>query len=443
MEKIKITKEDLSQTKDSIIFVLLFCWLIMPILLTIKPLYNIFEMKECYFALMKIIGGVGITFSVFNIYDKIKNSKDKKTILKEILPIFIFILYMGWTLVACHLSPNKQNAFNGHFYRKEGYFMYINYAGYFLCAFLLKDKKLKRILLNTFVIASIFLISISRITKSGKELTDIFINTRIDITVFAQFNHYGYYLMMSAICCLGLFLTDKNKIIKVLHLVAYAVIGYATIYNDTFGCYLAVAGILILYGIYALIKKADRKDILIAITIFAILSCIVTKNNKNLAFNNISQFAFDIKSIVFKIIGVEGEEVEENFENAGTTRMQLWINGIKFVSKRPIIGYGPDNLRPYYAEVNIPQDRPHNLLIYLSAVSGIPGMLIYVTAVGIIVIKGIKRLFSQNREGLIYLIIIITYLISAMFANSMYYISPYFFIFLGSLMHCNFAKKEE
>ena len=227
---------------------------------------------------------------------------------------------------------------------------------------------------------------------------------------------------------------------------AYTLIAYATIYNNTFGCYLAVCIFLVIYAIYALIKKVDRKVIFAAIAIFTILSCITFKDGKNLAYENLSEFAFDIKSIIIKIMNldVEDEEMEENFESAGTDRMKLWVNGIKFIQKKPIIGYGPETLRhQYLINSRIDQDRPHNLIIYLACVSGIPGMLLYMTAVGIIVVKGIKKLLSQNKDGIIYLIIIITYLISSMFGNSMYYTSPYFFIFLGSLMNSNLIKKED
>ena len=44
----------------------------------------------------------------------------------------------------------------------------------------------------------------------------------------------------------------------------------------------------------------------------------------------------------------------------------------------------------------------NNLLIYLAGVSGIPGMLIYITAVGIIVIKGFKKLILANKITLKY-----------------------------------------
>jgi len=443
-----ISKEKLLKIKDGVIFVLLFLWIVMPIFQTFKLSYKIINLKENYFNLMKITGIVGIGLSIFTICHRIKKSENKKNTIKELIPIFLFVLYMAWTLISCIFSPDRYRAFHGNYYRQEGYFMYLNYAGYFLCAFLLENKKLRKILLNIFIIVSVYLIAITRISVLTENFNNNLVNNDIESAVFAQFNHYGYYLMMTLVCSLVLFMTEKNKIFKILYLVAFTVIGYALIYNNTFGCYLATSIMLILYTIYCLIKKKDRKQILIAVIIFTILSCIITKDNENVAFNNIKSFAHDIVTIVLKVTGIEiegfdREQIDKEFENAGTSRMELWTNGIKFILERPILGYGPDNLRMKYDEVSIKQDRPHNLLIQLATTSGIPGMLIYVTAVGIIIVKAIKRLLKNDENGKIFLIIVITYLISAMFGNSMYYTSPYFFIFLGSLMNCNLKKKEE
>ena len=88
---------------------------------------------------------------------------------------------------------------------------------------------------------------------------------------------------------------------------------------------------------------------------------------------------------------IKKEEEQKELEKVGTSRMLLWKYGIRFIARNPIFGYGPDNLgREYILEGINGQDRPHNLLIYLAGVSGIPGMLIYITAVGIIIIKGLK-----------------------------------------------------
>ena len=445
MEKLKISKEKLIKIKDILIFILLFLWMIMPILQSIKKIEYIIEVRQIYFRLMKTIAFVGIGTSIMIIYNKFKNSDNKKQVFKQLLPIFIFIIYMIWTLISCYQARIRNNAFHGNSYRKEGYFMYINYAGFFLCAVLLDNKKLRKTLLNAFIITSLFLMTINRICLDAQRYKDIFVNTQIDDSVFLQFNHYGYYIMMSLICALGLFMQEKNKVIKILYLISYTLIGYALIYNDTFGCYLATCLFLIMYAIYALIKKTDRKTICVAIAIFILLSCVIFKNGQNLAFKNLKEFFGDINTIVCKILNIEieGEDIDEKFDATGTQRMELWVNGIKFIWKKPIIGYGPDNVGHEYLMNNIGQDRPHNLIIYLACVSGIPGMLLYVTAVGIIVVKGIKKLFKKDKHGMIYLIVVITYLISSMFGNSMYYTSPYFFIFLGSLMHYNLKEKEE
>lgn len=361
---------------------------------------------------------------------------------------------MIWTLIACFMSPNKELAFYGTEYRQEGYITYITYAGFFLSAFLLDSKKLRKMLLNIFIFVSLFLLVASRVWSWLPNFVGVFMINSPTQSVFWQFNHYGYYLMMSLMCAFGLFIIERNKLIKIFYLISYILIGYNLVLNDTFGCYLAVLVTLIIFFIYTLIKKQYRIVTIIAIVFFVILSCIVTKNEQSIVEKNLDKFIFDIKSIASKITGInfneedennysnQEEQIENNFEKAGTTRMRLWKYGIQFILESPIIGYGPENLGEKYKEVGIDQDRPHNLLIQLATTSGIPGMLLYIVAVGIIVIKGIMQFKKYNKKNIIFLLVIITYLISAMFGNSMYYTSPYFFIFLGFLMNYNLSKEN-
>ena len=164
MENIKITKEKFIKIKEGVLFILLLLWLVMPVLKSFYPVRRMFNYSDdYYFILMRIIGVVGIGLAIFSIFSKIKNSENKKETLKELSPIFIFVLYMIWTLISCILSPNRKLAFFGSSYRKEGYLMYMIYAGFFFCAFLLESKKFKKILLNIFIVVTIFLIIVSRI----------------------------------------------------------------------------------------------------------------------------------------------------------------------------------------------------------------------------------------------------------------------------------------
>ena len=115
----------------------------------------------------------------------------------------------------------------------------------------------------------------------------------------------------------------------------------------------------------------------------------------------------------------------------GTNRGMLWINAIKFIKEKPIFGYGLDNLGYKYMENNITINMPHNLILGLSATIGIPGMLFYIFSVLLVLIKGFKNL--KNGDHIINLpyFVIVSHLISSMFGNTMYYVTPYYVIILG------------
>ena len=438
------------KVKNYIIYFMLLLWAIVPVVKTIRFTDRRWHADENSLKLMVVIGIVGIAIFIGWFIYKLIKSSNKKEFLKKIIPIFFFTAYMIWTLVSCIFAENKKNVFEGTEYRKEGYFMYLNYAGFFLCAFLLDSDKLRKTILNTMIVVTT-LMAILNLLVSLKInpvfFNMYFVNTSRKTAYFSNFNHYGYFLMISLMACFGMYVTEKNKKVKVLYLISFAFISYMLIYNNTFGCYLAVAISLILYTIYVIIKKKNVVTTLCAILIFVILSCTVKENNKNLAYYNIKGIVKDIKAIVTRVINIkddDDDEIEKDFEKAGTSRVKLWKYGLQFFAENPILGYGPDNLDSKYDSVGIiDQDRPHNLLIQLATTSGLPGLILYVTAVGIIIIKGIKEFLKKDEKGQEFLVVVITYLISAMFGNSMYYTSPYFFIFLGFLMNSNFYDKKE
>ena len=435
------------KVKNYIIYFMLLLWTIVPVVKTIRFTDRKWHANENSLKLMVVIGIVGIAIFIGWFIYKLIKSSNKKEFLKKIIPIFFFTAYMIWTFVSCIFAENKKNVFEGTGYRKEGYFMYLNYAGFFLCAFLLDSDQLRKIILNTIIVVTT-LMSILSLCVSMKInpvfFNMYFVNTSRKTAYFSQFNHYGYFLMISLMACFGMYVTEKSKKIKVLYLICFAFISYMLIYNNTFGCYLAVTISVISYTVYSIIKRKNVVAVLIAISIFVILSCTIKQDYKILAFDNIRQFGNDFKTIIYKILNKDDEKIEKEFEKTGTYRMALWKYGLQFFAENPILGYGPDNLGTKYDSVGITdQDRPHNLLIQLATTSGLPGLILYVTAVGIIIIKGIKEFLKKDEKGQVFLLVVITYLISAMFGNSMYYTSPYFFIFLGFLMNSNFYDKKE
>ena len=449
-------KKDLS-VKDIVLFSVLFIWIIIPILKMIQGVSLFTSIYEYKF--MEIVGIIGIYLLAFEIYKKIKTTENKKLLIKELLPIIILVGYLIWTLISCIFAQDRQKAFYGDAYRKEGFITYLIYAGFFACAFLIKSDKLKRCLLNSFIIVAIINIILINLTNNSIQMLKIFHFKNIQVGVFSNSNHYGYYLLLATITACLSFIVEKNKIIKSFYGLAYLILIYNLILNNTFGCYIAFAITMILFFVYCIYQKKNRVITVVSVLILIIISCFVQYNGKNVVVNNAKTLFNDISSILdvaknrnnYKIEeNVQNEnnnisksenntknnsainsEAEKRLENAGSGRAQLWKYGLKIFLDKPILGYGTDNLESEYKKYNIEQDRPHNLIIQIATTSGLPGCILYIIAIGLILVRAFKKLKNSNSIYTIVFFAIIAYLISAMFGNSMYYTSPYYFIFLG------------
>ena len=422
---------NLFKVKDIIIFILISILFLLPVLKELWPFYN-FMLAEAYVILI-LVGVCGIVFLGAKLCINFEKVEDKKQYFFKILPIFIFLLYMIWTLISSVLSDNKNLAFFGTDYRKDGYISYIAYAGCFGLAFCMSSKNFKKALLYMFAIIAILTIIIAGIASHGR-LLNLICCFDIKTASFYSFNHYGYYLMIATAISAFLFITEENKILKVINALMYTFLLYYLVLNDTFGCYLALILTFIIYFIITIVKKGKKLPISICIAILVLISVFANTGNKNIAKNNIQTLSKDVTNIVTT------PSTDKKFNSAGTGRMLLWRYGIKFFMERPIFGYGQENLEAKYLENQISQDRPHNLLIQLATTSGLPGLLLYISAICVILWRSLKKLDMNNQLHITFMFVVISYLISAMFGNSMYYTSPYFFILLGFLMRENMNK---
>ena len=81
-------------------------------------------------------------------------------------------------------------------------------------------------------------------------------------------------------------------------------------------------------------------------------------------------------------------------------------------------------------------------MIQFGIFTGIPGIIFYVIFILSILIRNLKKIKLLDDINIFCLFIVICYLISSMFGNSMFYTSPYFFIFLGIVCKNAFYEKE-
>ena len=363
--------------------------------------------------------------------DKVKEIKTRKTIL-------IFIGFLIWCYISTSFSSNVKNSLYGIAYRYNGLIQYLSYLGYGILGFSLSEKNRVRFFrLFTFTALSIGLLSIYNV-ELGKNV----LPTQDYSGIFYNINHYGYFITYSVIIVIFLFIYGKNIILKIIDYFIYIFFIYLLIINDTFGTYVAVLGTLIIMVVYAF-KKNIKILYLILMSSFIILSIFTSYNGKYLIRDDLEELFTDLNLVREQSeYNIPIDDVSNNILYVGNYRGTLWIHGIRYSLEKPIVGYGLDNLRNRYLDDDIDIDHPHNLIINLAATVGYPGMILYISALIILIIKGLRRMRDNNHLTNLLLFILINHFISSMFGITIYYETVYFIIMLGMAVKVFDVKKE-
>lgn len=401
-------------------YYLVFIWVLTPIeMIFFTPILGKDFALDLMFIILLIIGFLGIFMFVIHI---IKN-KYKKEHIKKYLCILIFIVLLSWCLITCFVSIDPKLSIVGDSYRKEGLITYFAYFGIFCLALFLKNDKYKLKIFNLLIIVEVI---ISFIVLLDNDITFLLMSNQGTFTgVFSQFNHYGYYLMFGILVSLFMFFYNKSKL-KYLYFIAYCLLLYTLLMNDTFGCILAIIATLILILIF--IKVNIKEKIFVFLSI-VILFTFTSKNGQNIIYKNFESLFIDLNLIYESIYDVD------KFDSVGTSRGELWKQAICYIKEKPITGHGIESLLPLYFDDDIPQDRPHNILIQFATFTGLPGLILYLLFIFSIMYKGVYILKKSTLLSFFVFSVCLCYFMSSMFGNSMFYTSPYFLIFLGFLVN--------
>ena len=249
-------------------------------------------------------------------------------------------------------------------------------------------------------------------------------------SVFYNPNHFAYYLTISLILVINLFLNKNSKIKNIINYIMFIVIFCVFILNNTFGSFLGFLLAFIILFILFIIKKKYLLKMTILLFTIMILSLSVSNNRGVIVINNFNSLFGDIETL--------STETEESKLAKVGNRYILWKYGLEMIKERPIIGYGLDNLWDKYRSYGINEDRPHNEFIQMGASSGIITLSIYILFLALIIIKGLK----QDNINILLSITVIGYLGSSFFGNTMFYTTPYFYLIIGSLVLLNSKQKD-
>ncbi|MFW2502606.1 O-antigen ligase family protein [Clostridium diolis] len=449
LEKIKYIYRDIHQMKkvselinyiseeliEKVASLLLIIWTISPIGVifynyTIKDMDKSFLLFKQYpssiywYEILQTIGFLGCILGVITFSKSILQAKVEKVSLQNYIKsnLFYLLLFMMliWSVISCFNSGNIDISLNGTPYRKEGIITYFTYCGIFCCGYVVRNKRLIKIIFEFFTLCAVVL-SILTLVDS-KELNNA-LGLTSDSSIFSQFNHYAYYLCMSIMSASLLFITEKKSIQKLIfRIIIFSVITAALIKNGSFGPYIAVIVGLIFSIIFSiLLDRKVLKRVAIVTSVFVAITL-----GMNISNSHTYKDFWTLGGDIFKIA-----EKSPDADKAGTGRWILWVNGVRFISERPLFGYGADNIGDQYAKVNVNTDRAHNEIIQFAASLGIPAALLYIAALATYFMFFIKKRKQFLRLDICILCIVIAYLASSMFGNTMYYTSPFFFMILG------------
>lgn len=363
-----------------------------------------------------IAGICAIAFAIIILYKSIKN----KEIKLEKWDI-CFLLLLGWGFLSVLFAEDKTLAIFGT-HRIDGYFSYLVYASLYIGTRTLKSEKIKLWLIRFFTIVITFLCFDCIVLKDN---TSIFYNR----------NHFAYLLTISSMLLCGLLIYEKKLYFKLIYCALFCCNVYTLILADTFGSYLAVMfGVLFVLLLTHIAQKNLFKSALLALLLFICVS-IFADYNTGILRNNFNLFGLDIEKVTTNA---------DDVDSAGSFRIGLWKYSISCIAKRPVFGYGPEGT--YYSFYSVNDcyfDRPHNEYIQYALFMGIPALIFYLTGLFSLFIFTMKNLKRIPSYAFLSGIAVLAYCISAFFGNTMYYTSPYFFMFLGMLSKPFISKSHE
>jgi Lipid A core - O-antigen ligase and related enzymes len=131
-------------------------------------------------------------------------------------------------------------------------------------------------------------------------------------------------------------------------------------------------------------------------------------------------------------------------QGSAAVRLDLWQNGIKAFTKKPILGYGLENQGEAYvgyykvddalfARPNSYSDRAHNLILDILLTSGIVGLLVFAYFIYWVFINLIKTLKDEKYRHLATFLIwaLTVYLVSLLFNFSVTVTNIYFWFIVA------------
>ena len=347
-----------------------------------------------------------------------------------------WLVLLVWSIIPVVFSIDPIGALFGVSQLASGYISYYFMLSVMLCTCMIRNKKHRENIVWIFILVTDVL-SLAMLSFEYDIPVLKAISAAPGVSVYTNSNHYGYMITMSAIAITGLFyyllIQENNKHRKcgiVFCLASLILQSFAIIVNDTLGSYFAILFSFIIMPViwWGKTKRINAVYlipllILLLLTVISYFGVIPTKLG-----STIGQSLIVFMEDLFKI-----KHKSDGYRKAGTNRMGLWIDTIKKIKERPIVGYGPDitvDRNNNYILTNT----PHNEFLECAFYLGIPGLIMYLGGLFSLCGKKMKELKDLSWYSMIAAGVIVAYLISSFFGVRKFNTVCYFYMFLGLLI---------
>lgn len=388
-----ITQQD-SLAVKGIKLCIFFAILLTPLVFSTKHMYFFTTPKYVF---MAFIGSICLALLIFHLLET-KLLIDKK--IKIVL--YIATLLIGWFLISSFFAAEVVTSFWSNFARHTGFFTYFFGFVFFIASIFVFNKETLFAPLKAFALGGALAAISVYFSPALLNVDLLFSNSSGNGGTIGNTTYAGIFLAFSFFYSLILFFQEKNKRIKWLWTICFLIILFSPIYLNTKNILTGnIVNILSFVG--------EARAGLISIFIGLLFSFILYFSFSQKKAHNILA---KIILILFFIVGVYGITSLFNEDSKLHQTFAGRVEGVRFfywdmamigIAERPILGYGLESfpvLRNKYFNPSIlsPEypseswvDKPHNVIFDIALSSGIPGLMFYLSLLGLALISLIRK----------------------------------------------------
>ena len=349
--------------------------------------------------------------------------------------LFRSLIYLFFLTISLMYSIDLSLSLFGFSIWRDGFIIQLVYILLYFSSQFLKKIDCKII---DFIIYSAIIISIYGILqKLGFDLERGYNVKGFSVfsTMYNQ-NFYATYLVLILPIIIHKIMVNDNR----RYYIFFALIFHNLLLTNTRGAWLGFIISFILYFIlYFKYQKSKNAKLKFSMILIIIVSLFVMYdlNSSGLLMKRFLSIFSDAKGLM----------TEVNINQIGSNRGYIWERTLRYIFKKPIEGYGIQNIMLYFLadygkEMNaifgqlLLVNNVHNEYLQIAVSTGIPSLIVYLSFLFNVIIIGIKKI-EFDLIYIAFLSSLIAYIIQAFFSLSFISVAFIFWVFLGLLVNNN------